>query len=116
MVVYLESQFDSNAYSEDILRWIRIVSRQGGVILDNARNFENTFRLNEEVQKKMEEKQALMTLLEKQKDSHIRDLIKVQEYERERIAGELHDSLGSQLSTLKLNLTHIFETSGRDSF
>ncbi|SHO65035.1 signal transduction histidine kinase [Algoriphagus zhangzhouensis] len=116
MVVYMESQFDSNAYSEDILRWIRIVSRQGGVILDNARNFENTLRLNEEVQKKMEEKQALMTLLEKQKDSHIKDLIKVQEYERERIAGELHDSLGSQLSTLKLNLTHIFDSSGKDSF
>ncbi|WP_268036578.1 AAA family ATPase [Algoriphagus sp. PAP.12] len=114
MVVYLESRFDDNAYTEDVLRWIRIVSRQGGVILDNAKNFENTLRLNEEVQKKMEEKQVLMTLLEKQKDSHIKDLIKVQEYERERIASELHDSLGSQLSTLKLNLTHIFETSVGD--
>lgn len=109
MIVYLESCFDSEAYTAEIIRWVGIVARQGGVILDNARNYENTLRLNEEIRQEMMERQKLLELIEKQKDAHIQDLIRVQEYERERIAGDLHDSLGSQLSTLKLNLAHLFE-------
>ena len=109
MLLYLESSFCTSNYSNEIIRWVRIIASQGGIILENARIYENSLVLNEEIKLEVQQKHELMSLIEQQKNSHIKDLLKVQEYERERIAGELHDSLGSQLSTIKIRLTTIFD-------
>ncbi|MFC5623444.1 AAA family ATPase [Algoriphagus winogradskyi] len=109
MIIYLESSFCSANYSNEIIRWVRILASQGGIILENARIYERSLLLNQEIKLEVEQKQDLMTLIEKQKNVHIKDLLKVQEYERERIAGELHDSLGSQLSTIKIRLANMFD-------
>lgn len=109
MLVYLESCFSEGNYTTEIIRWVRIVSSQGGIILENAKIYEKSLSLNNEVQLEVQQKQELMTLIEQQKNTHIMDLLKVQEHERERIAGELHDSLGSQLSTIKIRLANLFD-------
>ncbi len=109
ILVYLESSFCLANYSNEIIRWVRIIASQGGIILENARIYEESLALNEEIKLEVQQKQELMTLIEQQKNAHIKDLLKVQEYERERIAGDLHDSLGSQLSTIKIRLANIFE-------
>lgn len=114
MLVYLESSFCVANYSNEIIRWVRIIASQGGIILENARIYEKSLVLNEEIKLEVQQKQELMTLIEKQKNSHIKDLLKVQENERERIAGELHDSLGSQLSTIKIRLANLFEKYGEN--
>lgn len=115
MIVYLESSFCKDNYSNEIIRWVRIVSSQGGIILENAKIYEKSLLLNEEVKLEVQQKQELMTLIEQQKNAHIKDLLKVQEHERERIAGALHDSLGSQLSTIKIRLANIFEKYGKQA-
>ncbi|MBD8487923.1 AAA family ATPase [Echinicola sp. CAU 1574] len=109
MVVYLENNFVKNLYQDQLIKWIRIVANQGGMIIENARTHEKTLRLNEEIRKEMEEKQRLSSLIEAQKNNHLKDLIQTQEDERKRIAGDLHDSLGSLLSTIKMRLNRIQE-------
>lgn len=109
IIVYLESSFRKANYSSEVVRWVRIIGSQGGILLDNARSYERSIILHQEVKAEMEQKQHLMNLIEQQKNSHIKDLVKIQEHERERIAGELHDSLGSQLSTVKVRLAGLFE-------
>ncbi|MBN3581900.1 AAA family ATPase [Algoriphagus aestuarii] len=111
MLIYLESKFVEANYTDEIVRWVRIISSQGGIILENARIYEKSLLLNEEVKQEVEKKEALMSLLEEQKNTHFKDLFRVQEHERERIAGDLHDSLGSQLSTIKIRLANLFEKS-----
>ena len=116
MLIYLENRFVEGNYSDEIVRWVRIISSQGGIILENARIYEKSLFLNEEVRLEVKKKQELMALLEQQKNTHFKDLFKVQEYERERIAGDLHDSLGSQLSTVKIRLANLFEKNGASNF
>ena len=109
MLVYLESSFAEDNYSAEIIRWVRIISSQGGIILENAKIYEKSLLLNEEIKLEVQQNQELVRLIEQQKNSYSKDLLKVQEHERERIAGELHDSLGSQLATIKIRLTNLFE-------
>src|SRR5690606_7191119 len=46
---------------------------------------------------------------EAQKDEHLRALVQTQDDERKRIASDLHDSLGSLLSTVKLRFNGLLE-------
>lgn len=116
MLIYLESKFKESNYSDENVRWVRIISSQGGIILENARIYEKSLALNDEIQQEVKKKQELMSLLEQQKNTHFKDLFKVQEHERERIAGDLHDSLGSQLSTIKIRLANLLDNSGEGNF
>lgn len=102
MTIYLENRFQVNAYQREQMKWIRITANQGAVVIENARTHEKTLRLNEQIQQEMAENRQLSSKIEAQKDAHLKQLIDTQESERKRIAGDLHDSLGSLLSSIKL--------------
>ena len=102
MTIYLENHLLVNAYQKEQIKWIRITANQGAVVIENARTHEKALRLNEKIKKEMREKQQLASQIEAQKDAHLKQLIETQESERKRIAGDLHDSLGSLLSSIKL--------------
>ncbi|KEO75515.1 ATP-binding protein [Anditalea andensis] len=109
LVIYLENTFSKHWYDEHRLKEIRIVANQGAVIIENAKTHEKSIRLNEELRKEMDEKQVLAEVIENQKDKHLKDLVDIQDKERNRIASELHDSLGSLLSTVKMRFNNLQE-------
>jgi signal transduction histidine kinase len=102
MVIYLENTFTSNWYVPERVRWSRITANQGAVIIENARIHERSVKLNQDLRKEMTEKERLALVIEAQKDEHLRAVVQTQDDERKRIASDLHDSLGSLLSTVKL--------------
>jgi signal transduction histidine kinase/predicted ATPase len=102
MVVYLENIFAKNWYTEERVKAIRVTANQGAVIIENARIHETSVKLNEELRKEIKEKERLSSMIEAQKDSHLKALVQVQDNERKRIASDLHDSLGSLLSGVRL--------------
>ena len=102
MVIYLENNFAKGWYVPERVRWARIAANQGAVIIENARIHERSVRLNQDLRKEMSEKERLASVIEAQKDAHLKALVQTQDAERKRIAGDLHDSLGSLLSTVKL--------------
>lgn len=109
MVIYLETIFAKHWYDDKRLKEIRIVANQGAIIIENAQTHEKSIQLNEEIRKEMDEKQRLAMMIEKQKDKHLKDLVDMQDAERNRIASELHDSLGSLLSTVKMRFNNLQE-------
>ena len=109
MVIYLENIFAPNWYVPERIRWARITANQGAVIIENARIHERSVQLNEEIRKEMAEKERLASVIEAQKDAHLRELVQTQDNERKRIASDLHDSLGSMLSTVKLRFNGLQE-------
>jgi signal transduction histidine kinase len=103
MVIYLESIFAKNWYrAEERVRAIRVTANQGAVIIENAQIHETSVKLNEELRKEIKEKERLSSMIEAQRDSHLKALVQVQDNERKRIASDLHDSLGSLLSSVRL--------------
>ena len=102
MVIYLENIWAENWYVPARVKWARITANQGAVIIENARTHERSVSLNAEIRKEMAEKERLSTVIEAQKDAHLKALVQTQDDERKRIASDLHDSLGSMLSTVKL--------------
>lgn len=104
MMIYLENVWADNWYSADRVRWARITANQGAVIIENARTHERSVQLNAELRREMAEKEHLSSVIEAQRDAHLKALVQTQDNERKRIASDLHDSLGSMLSTVKLRL------------
>lgn len=104
MMIYLENIWASNWYTADRVRWARITANQGAVIIENARTHERSVELNAELRREMAEKERLSSVIEAQRDEHVKALVQTQDNERKRIASDLHDSLGSMLSTVKLRL------------
>jgi signal transduction histidine kinase len=102
MGIYLENVFAKNWYVPERVKSVRIAANQGAVMIENARVHEQSVGLNEEIRKEMIEKQRLSSLIEAQKDAHLKALIEAQDNERKRIASDLHDSLGSLLSSVRL--------------
>lgn len=102
MVIYLENTFADQWYVPQRMRWTRITANQGAVIIENARTHERSLKLNQELRREMAEKERLASVIEAQRDEHLRALVQTQDDERKRIASDLHDSLGSLLSTVKL--------------
>jgi signal transduction histidine kinase/predicted ATPase len=102
MVTYLENIWAENWYVPSRIRWARITANQGAVIIENARIHERSVKLNSDLRKEMAEKERLASVIEAQKDAHLKALVQTQDSERKRIASDLHDSLGSLLSTVKL--------------
>lgn len=109
MAIYLETIFAGNWFLPERVRWARIAANQGAVIIENARTHERSIQLNEEIRREMAEKERLASVIEAQKDAHLRELVQTQDNERKRIASDLHDSLGSMLSTVKLRLNGLLE-------
>jgi signal transduction histidine kinase len=107
LIIYLENIFAANWYTEEIIKWIRITANQGAVIIENARIHEVTLKLNEEIREKMSEKERLAGEIQSQRDLHLKALVQTQNNERKRIAGDLHDSLGSMLSSVKLRFNSL---------
>jgi signal transduction histidine kinase/predicted ATPase len=102
MVIYLENTFAKNWYVPERVKSVRITANQGAVMIENARIHEHSVRLNEEIRREMMEKERLSSLIEAQKDAHLKALMQAQDNERKRIASDLHDSLGSLLSSVRL--------------
>ncbi|HEY0745017.1 MAG TPA: AAA family ATPase [Chryseosolibacter sp.] len=102
MVIYLENVFSKNWYTADRVKSIKITANQGAVMIENARIHERSIQLNEEIRREMNEKERLAMLIEAQKDAHMKALMHAQDNERKRIASDLHDSLGSLLSSVRL--------------
>ena len=114
MVIYLENVFADNWYLAERVRWARITANQGAVIIENARIHERSVKLNQELRREMTEKERLASVIEAQKDAHLRALVQTQDAERKRIAGDLHDSLGSLLSTVKLRFNGLQDDFGKN--
>jgi signal transduction histidine kinase len=55
----------------------------------------------------MEEKERLMKELETQRDIHLKAVERTQNEDRKRIAGNLHDSVGAMLSSIKMRLNSL---------
>ena len=102
MLVYLENIFAKDWYGQERVKEIRVTANQGAVIIENARVHEKSLKLNEELRKEMKERERLASVIEAQKDAHLKALVQAQENERKRIASDLHDSLGSMLSSVRL--------------
>jgi signal transduction histidine kinase len=102
MNIYLENIFAKNWYTPERVKSIRVTANQGAVILENALIHERSVRLNEELRKEMKERERLSSVIEAQKDAHLKALVQAQDNERKRIASDLHDSLGSLLSSVRL--------------
>jgi signal transduction histidine kinase len=102
MVIYLENVFAKNWYVPERIKSVRITANQGAVMIENARIHEHSVKLNEDLRKEMEEKEQLSSLIEAQKDAHLSALMQAQDSERKRIASDLHDSLGSLLSSVRV--------------
>jgi signal transduction histidine kinase/predicted ATPase len=102
MVIYLENVFAKNWYLADRVKSVRITANQGAVMIENARIHEHSVRLNREIRREMIEKERLSSVIEAQKDSHLKALMQAQDNDRKRIASDLHDSLGSLLSSVRL--------------
>jgi signal transduction histidine kinase/predicted ATPase len=113
MVIYLETRFARDWYIEERVKAIRVTANQGAVIIENARIHETSVKLNEELRKEINEKERLSSMIELQKDSHMKALVQVQDNERKRIASDLHDSLGSLLSSVRLRFNGLQEDFAR---
>ncbi|MBS9525421.1 AAA family ATPase [Litoribacter alkaliphilus] len=110
MVVYLENTLAFDWYNEKLIRWAKTIANQGLIIIENALIHENTIMLNKELRKEMEEKQQLAELIQRQKDDHLKAMVESLDSERGRIAGDLHDSIGSMLSSVKFKFGGIQES------
>lgn len=104
LIIYLENVLASDWYTEEIMTWIRITANQGAVTIENARTHEITLKLNQDIREQMAEKERMAMEIQDQKDLHLLEIVQTQNNERKRIAGDLHDSLGSMLSSVKLRL------------
>ena len=66
-----------------------------------------------ENQQKLEE-QKVLTLIQEQEINAVNSMVKGQEKERQKIADELHDNLGSSLATLKVHIENLLNNEKLD--
>lgn len=102
MAIYLENSCARNWYGPECVKSVKITANQGAVMIENARIHEHSVKLNEELRNEMMEKERLSSLIEAQRDAHLKALIQAQYNERRRMARDLHDGLGSLLSSVRL--------------
>src|SRR5690606_21147894 len=102
MVVYLENVIKANWYTPERLKAVKITANQGAVMIENARIHEHSVRLNKNLRQEMAEKERLSSLIEAQQHAHMKALMQAQYTERKRMARDLHDGLGSLLSSVRL--------------
>jgi signal transduction histidine kinase len=115
LIIYLESVLASDWYTEEIMKWIRITANQGAVTIENARTHEMTLKLNQDIRQQMVEKERMAIEIQDQKDLHLQEIVQTQNNERKRIAGDLHDSIGSMLSSVKMRLNSLQEDFSRNN-
>ncbi|NMH29437.1 tetratricopeptide repeat-containing sensor histidine kinase [Flavobacterium silvaticum] len=85
-----------------------IAATLGGIIIISFITYKNITRKRKLAeQQKIIETQRLENKISEQELQHIDKMLETQEKERQRIADELHDDLGSMLATLKMNFQHL---------
>ncbi|WP_143960842.1 AAA family ATPase [Litoribacter populi] len=109
MVIFLENTLAYDWYNQKLIKWAKMIANQGLIIIENALIHENTIKLNQELRREMEEKQQLAELIQRQKDEHLKAMVESLDSERGRIAGDLHDSIGSLLSSVKFRFGDVQE-------
>jgi histidine kinase len=101
-ILYLENSLIANAFAEERINILKLLSGQMAVSIENALDNKKKTDVFAEKELKLKHKSFRQNIIS-------REIIKTQEYERKRIAEELHDGMGYLLSTLKLNLTALKE-------
>ncbi|MEN7550757.1 AAA family ATPase [Rapidithrix thailandica] len=107
--LYLENNFRAGHFQAQRVQWIGLMARQTVVSIENALNYQAAQSLNEELRERILERERLHQKLQDQKSAYLKAIVETQEQERKRIAEDLHDSLGSLLSTVKLQFTGLQE-------
>lgn len=92
-IIYLENSFVREAFDSSLVEFLKVLSAQIAISLENALLFENQMRIR---RLENDYNQNLLAV------SH-----QAEENERKRIAEELHDDIGALLSTTKLYLSHM---------
>ncbi|MBC7919743.1 MAG: AAA family ATPase [Ferruginibacter sp.] len=100
---YLENNLTTDAFTEDRMELLKLLSGHMAVSIENALNEGKRTAT-------FVEREMLLRQINQQQHVTSKAILRTQEHERKRIAEELHDGLGYMLSTLKLNLTAMQET------
>lgn len=99
-LLYFENDLITNAFTQDRIELLRLLSGQMAISLQNA--------LNE--QKKMNahiEREELLKQVNLHQQELLKTKLEIQEQTFHNISGEIHDNIGQTLSFIKLNINTI---------
>jgi predicted ATPase/signal transduction histidine kinase/tRNA A-37 threonylcarbamoyl transferase component Bud32 len=104
-ILYLENNLSTGAFTSDRLEVLKLLIAQAAISLENARLYERLEDYSETLELKVEERtQALQQALQQERSlkQRIEEMAAIEE--RNRIAREIHDSLGHSLTALNVQL------------
>jgi predicted ATPase/signal transduction histidine kinase/tRNA A-37 threonylcarbamoyl transferase component Bud32 len=104
-ILYLENNLSTGVFTNDRLEVLKLLIGQAAISLENARLYERLEDYSETLELKVEERtQALQQALEQERSlkQRIEEMAAIEE--RNRIAREIHDSLGHSLTALNVQL------------
>jgi predicted ATPase/signal transduction histidine kinase/tRNA A-37 threonylcarbamoyl transferase component Bud32 len=104
-ILYLENNLSTGVFTSDRLEVLKLLIGQAAISLENARLYERLEDYSETLELKVEERtQALQQALEQERSlkQRIEEMAAIEE--RNRIAREIHDSLGHSLTALNVQL------------
>lgn len=106
-ILYLENNLSNGAFTPDRIEFLKLLSGQIAVSIENA-------QLQEKKMLAYREREELLQKINLHQKKLTRKIIKTQESERRRIAEDLHDGMGYLLSTFKLHFTSFLETDNHE--
>lgn len=106
-VLVLENDVSQVAFESSSISLFKMLSAPMGISIKNALLYEELLEKESLIQKNLNEKEDLLQSVERQKRSKVASVFEAEENERQRLATELHDNIGQQLSAIKLTLEHL---------
>lgn len=111
-VLYLDNNLVGGLFNEEDLKIIELLLNQAGISIENARLYKNLTMLNQNLEKRVQERTKQLESLNKELLAKNEELEKqaavVEELaavkERNRIANEVHDTLGHTMTAIKVLL------------